>query len=297
MELDYKVDRSEDCVKINTDKWLTLDTNMLSRYRISGRSVTTYLTRIVDKNLTEKWADTDKELPQDSVVLISRVASEVARNRAYQIDGENFYDIPITQVMGYFKDNAIDLLHFVPLSDKVLIKKINLDKQGFVHRVNDNSTVGKVLRTGSSVASVSESDIVLIQDNVATELEVGFEKFLIVPEETIVGIFNSEENLSVDNLRVINKAVLLQEYQSSKVFDSSVLVMPELNYEEFDFSDTFNSDLFKVVAVDENLHEISKNDIILLDRNLTFYVFLNGEKYFLINGTKYISGKLQKEGV
>ena len=297
MELDYKVDRSEDCVKINTDKWLTLDTNMLSRYRISGRSVTTYLTRIVDKNLTEKWADTDKELLQDSVVLISRVASEVARNRAYQIDGENFYDIPITQVMGYFKDNAIDLLHFVPLSDKVLIKKINLDKQGFVHRVNDNSTVGKVLRTGSSVTSVSESDIVLIQDNVATELEVGFEKFLIVPEETIVGIFNSEENLSVDNLRVINKAVLLQEYQSSKVFDSSVLVMPELNYEELDFSDTFNSDLFKVVAVDENLHEISKNDIILLDRNLTFYVFLNGEKYFLINGTKYISGKLQKEGV
>ena len=297
MELDYKVDRSENCVKINTDKWLTLDTNMLSRYRISGRSVITYLTRIVDKNLTEKWADTDKELPQDSVVLISRVASEVARNRAYQIDGENFYDIPITQVMGYFKDNAIDLLHFVPLSDKVLIKKINLDKQGFVHRVNDNSTVGKVLKTGSSVTSVSESDIVLIQDNVATELEVGFEKFLIVPEETIVGIFNSEENLSVDNLRVINKAVLLQEYQSSKVFDSSVLIMPELNYEELDFSDTFNSDLFKVVAVDESLHEISKNDIILLDRNLTFYVFLNGEKYFLINGTKYISGKLQKEGV
>ena len=136
----------------------------------------------------------------------------------------------------------------------------------------------------------------MLQDNVATEVEIEGETYLAVDISSVVGLFESENEMNIENLKVLNKNILMEEYRSSKLFDSSTLLAPNLNYEELDFSDIYNKDIFKVVALDEKLEGLEKGDIVLMDRNLTFYVYFNGNKYFLVNGKNNISGKLIQEG-
>ena len=305
MKLDYKVERSADCIRINTDDWVLSSDNQLKRYRISGRAVTTCITHVDDKNLSEEFFESEEVLEKGTKVLLSSIASEIARSRAYTIDNKRYYDIPVMQVLGYFEGNRGTLESFKLLYNKILIKKMNFNKKGSLYTVSDNSTVGKVIKVGidktdshthSSPFYLLTGSIVMLQDNVATEVEIEGETYLAVDISSVVGLFESENEMNIENLKVLNKNILMEEYRSSKLFDSSTLLAPNLNYEELDFSDIYNKDIFKVVALDEKLEGLEKGDIVLMDRNLTFYVYFNGNKYFLVNGKNNISGKLIQEG-
>lgn len=306
MNLSYDIDRSYDCVKIDTDNWMSNSKYGLLRHRMSGRTVTTCLTKVLDKNIDNKNAEANTVLKEGSLIILSNIMAEISRERAYKIENKSYYDVPIRHIIGYFEDNIVDLEHLKLLYNNILIKKIDLSTTGVLYTVNENSTVGEVIRVGANrfnietdpqPMSVAVGDIVLVQDNVTTSINIDGEEYLLLAESSVVGIFPSKDDINIDKVDFINNSVLLEEYIDESLMNSSVLLTPNINYEELDLSDIFNRDLFKVVGVDEdlNLHGLEKNDIIFTDRNLTFYVYFKKKRYFLVQGMNNIYGKLAGE--
>lgn len=306
MNLSYDIDRSYDCVKIDTDNWLSDSKYGLLRHRMSGRTVTTCLTKVLDKNIDNKNSEANVVLKEGSLIILSSVMAEISRERAYKIEGKHYYDVPIRYIIGYFEDNTVDLEHLKLLYNNVLIKKIDLSATGILYTVNENSTVGEVIRVGANrfniesapqPMSVAVGDIVLVQDNMTTSISINGEEYLLLAEDSVVGIFPSKEDIDMDKVDFVNNSILLEEYIDESLMNSSILLTPNMNYEELDISDIFNRDLFKVVGIDENLklHGLEKNNIIFTDRNLTFYVYFKKKKYFLVRGMNSIYGKLTRE--
>ena len=41
LDFDFKLDKNENCVLINPDAWVTNDSNLIQKYKMSGRNVIT----------------------------------------------------------------------------------------------------------------------------------------------------------------------------------------------------------------------------------------------------------------
>ena len=104
---DYKVKKSEDCVLINVNNWT--QTSKIQVQKISGKASMTYVTRVLDVNYCSEAFDS-KPIQKGDIVLLSRVSAEVAPMRSYDLgDGQKYFNVPITQIMGIFKEDKISL--------------------------------------------------------------------------------------------------------------------------------------------------------------------------------------------
>ena len=65
-----------------------------------------------------------------------------------------------------------------------------------------------------------------------------------------------------------------------------------MNYENEDITDIYNRDLFKILASDKSLTKLQKDDIIIVDRSVTNYVYIGTDKYFMLSGMDYIEAKV-----
>ena len=88
----------------------------------------------------------------------------------------------------------------------------------------------------------------------------------------------------------------MQPFYFKKLLNSTILETPDINYENLDYSEIYNRDLFQIKYIDKNVENLQKDDIILVKRDFTNYVYLNQEKYFLINGKDYVEAKLERTG-
>lgn len=299
--IDFKVDKTKDCIVINTDNWIQENT-LLQRYKISGQSVITYITEVVDKNIvSEKFKNADSILEKGEIVLISKVASEIARDRAWSLKGEKYGSVPVMQVIGNFKEKEISLKSLNLFYGKILIERINPHKSGIIQRVQDNTMIGKVVKIGmhgfdhdwnSQPLTVSIGDIVLVKDNVSTLVRLDGQEYYAIEESSIVGIFKENGNYSLDNLRLINNSILLEEYIDTKLMGSELLETPQIDYKILDYTDVYNINLFKILAFDERLSYLNKNDKVIINRDMTNYVYLENSKYFLLNGMTYVYAKI-----
>lgn len=297
---DYKVDRNIDTVLIDTENWIQNSSNLLQTYRISGRSVITYLSKIEDSYISNKFKRANSVLKKGNIVLVSRVASEIARDRAFSIGNGKYYNVPVMQILGYFEDNQISYDSLTLLYNKILFEKIDTTNSP-IQRVNNNSMIGKVLKVGTNKfnpiwqeepLTVQVGDTVIVKDNVTTKISLGAKDYYVTEESAVVGIFNSEDNYLLDNVKFINQSVLLKEYIAEKVLDSDLLCTPLINLSDLDYSDLYNINCFQVVYRDENLRQINPGDVVLMDRSMTNYVYINDDKYFIVNGMSYIEGKV-----
>lgn len=301
--LNFKVDKTKDCIIINTDEWIQNSENSLKRYKMSGRSIITYLTEVVDKNIvSDKFKEVDSVLEKGEIVLISKIASEISRDRAITIDNKKYYNIPIMQVLGYFEDNKVSFDTLNLLYNKVLVEKVSLNEGIFY--TEDHSMVGRVLKTGThgfdsewniKPLQVKVNDVVLIKDNVSTKVTLDNKEYYVLEEGAIVGIFG--DDLKLDSLRVINNSVLLKEYIDEKLLGSDLLYTPFLNYKDLDETDIYNRNMFQVVKVDKSLENLEIGDIVLADRSVSNYVSVNEDKYedkyFMFTGMFYIDAKIR----
>lgn len=301
--LNFKVDKTKDCIIINTDEWIQNSENSLKRYKMSGRSIITYLTEVVDKNIvSDKFTEADSVLEKGEIVLVSKIASEISRDRAITIDNKKYYNIPIMQVLGYFEGNKVSFDTLNLLYDKVLVEKVSLNEGIFY--TEDHSMVGKVLKIGThgfdsewnrKPLQVKVNDVVLIKDNVSTKVTLDNKEYYVLEEGAIVGIFG--DDLKLDNLRVINNSVLLKEYIDEKLLGSDLLYTPFLNYKDLDETDIYNRNMFQVVRVDKSLKDLEIGDIVLADRSVSNYVSVNEDKYedryFMFTGMFYIDAKIR----
>ena len=86
----------------------------------------------------------------------------------------------------------------------------------------------------------------------------------------------------------------MKSYIATKLLNSNILISPDINYEDLDYSDIYNRDLFQIKFLDKKLNNFKKEDVILVKRDFTNYVYLNEEKYHLINGKDWIEAKIEE---
>ncbi len=290
--IDYKVPRTKDCALIDTDKWITPGDNLLQGYKINGKLVKTCITEVIDTNLcSPEFKDLVK--PTD-VILMSNVAAEVAPLRSYKRDdtNKNYFDLPIQQVHGIFRNGIVEYKNLEILTDKILIRKIEDTQESLLLLSDSNAMIGEVLRVGLSMQNVAVGDIILIKDNISTPIPFGDKQYFTLEEKMVVGIF--EDSLSIENVRFINDSILMQPYTGTKILNSDLLELPKISYEDLDFSDVCNRDLFQIKYLDEELKDLETGDVILTNRDFTNYVFYGMEKYFIINDYKSIAAKIRR---
>ena len=298
--IDFKVPKNKDKIIIDTNDWIRNSTgNTLNIYRISGKDLPTYITKVVDVNIQTK--ELKNSVKKGDTVVLTRVASEISE---YYVSSLSKYDkgkycsIPVMQVLGVFEGDTISYNSLRMLFDKILIKKISQEAEILLSE--NNAMVGEVVRIGTNKfskdwkaesLSVKVGDKVLIRDNVVTELRLDGDIYYAVEEGMIAAILNHD---TLEESEIISNSVIMEPYLSETI-GSSVLITPSLNYEDEDITSIYNRDLFKVVAVDKNLIKLKKGDIILVDRNVTNYVYFREHKYFILSSLDFVEGKVRRE--
>jgi co-chaperonin GroES (HSP10) len=287
MQYDFNTTRLKDKIQINVDEWVQPESNLLQLYKMSGRSYLTYITQVkaLDKSIPN--------LSHGDYVLLSKVACDIATSPTspYELDDKRFYNIPLSQVVGKFKNNSLKLGELELFKGYVIYKKISRKENSVLSISDVNTTIGIILKT-SKESVLKEGNVIMLRDNVSTPIRLESSEYFAAEERAIVGIFKDSENLSFSNLTIINENILMKPYVSKNLLNSSILETPDINYEDLDYSDVFNRDLFKVYYADKSLNSIKEGEILILNRDYTNYVYFNNEKYFIIDGKKWISGKI-----
>ena len=286
MNYDFKVSKMEGKVQIDVNKWLQEGGNSLQYYKMSGKPYVTYITEVINT-----WDNED--FTKGDYVLLSKVAAGIATSPTspYEVDGVKYYNIPISQVMGVFSKNTILFDNLKMLKNNILIEKIERKQNSLLNITDTNTMIGKVLKVGST-SILKEGDIVLLKDNMSTPIRIGFNDYYAAEQRALVGVFNRNQELSIDNLSIINENILMKPYISKNILNSTILETPSINYEDLDYSDVHNRDLFQVYYADNSLKDIHSKDILLLNRDYTNYVYFNNDKFFIIDGKKWVSGKI-----
>lgn len=299
--IDFNVPRLKDCVLIDTKNWLQDNLQKLTIHRMSGRDIVTYITPAVDVRAERE--EFQGRVKKGDILLLTRIASEIAQYKSFGIDPEDrrYYEVPLMQVIGTFENNQVTFDNLKVLFDKIVVKKIETTKLGALELPKSNTMIGEVIKTGwcrfdndwnSHSLTVKVGDHVLLRDNVSTEITLGGETYYITEEAMVVGIFSSNV-YSLENLKIINNSILFESYVPETALNSSLLT-PSLNFENEDVTDIYNRDLFRVVAVDPSLTKLKKDDIIMADRNVTNYVYLYTDKYFILSGMDFVEAKVNK---
>lgn len=284
---DYKVKKSEDCILVDVENWKQVSD--IEIRKIKGNKSITYITEVLDIHIHSE-SFKNLKVSKGDYVLLSKVASEIMSFRSFNLEGSSkYFNVPFLQIMGVFKDQKISYDSLEMIYDKILIEKVSRD-DNFL-KLSTNETIGKVLKIGTNSfdkslkatpLKVKAGDVVLIKDNVSTPIRLNNKDYIAVEEKAIVGIIHS------DKIEFINESILLQPYISEKVLNSNLLINPNINFEDLDYSDVYNRDLFKVVHLDERVKDLKVGDVILVKRDYTNYVYINQEKFFLLNGKEWI---------
>ena len=297
MTIDFRVKRSEDCITIDTKAWITSSNIGITIHRMSGRDIPTFITKVISVNpVVESLKGLVKT---GDTVLLSRIASDISQYKkfAVKVGDDRYFNAPIMQVLGVF-NGEISFESLSLLTDKILIEKIETDVNGIILS-KDNTMVGRVLKTGTNrfdkdwnkfPLTIKQGDIVLVRDNVTTEITLNSKRYYITEEPMIVGVFK-EARYDLNSLQLMNDYIILDSYipeQMGKLFT------PIMDYEEADYTQIYDRDLFKVVKTPDNIDNIFENDILLIDRNYTNYVYLGAKRYFVLAGTEYISARVNK---
>ena len=285
-KIDYNVDKTENCIQIDSGNWLSNSSNLLQEYRLSGKKVLTCITEALETHLIdEKYKGA---VNKGDIVLLSRVVSEVSQYKSHELlDDKKYYDVPILQVLGIFRNKKVSLDTLILLFDKFLYKKEDI-YEGTLQVSDKLTTVGRVLKAGSTTQNVKEGSLVFIKDNMSTRIVLDGEEYFVAEEPSVVCIF-SDEHKSLEGAKFINNVILMTPYVPERLTEH--LWTPDMNYEDADYTDIYKRDRFKINYLDDNLTGLQKNDIIWVNRNVTVYAFLKGTKYFLINGKDHIEFK------
>lgn len=282
-QYNFNIRKLEDKVLIDVNNWKQ-PSGTMEIHRLSGRSHVTFITEVLYTG--------SKEVSKDDVVLLSSTACSIATSPTspYEIgDGKKYFNIPISQVMGIFENADISFKSLKLQKGKVLFKKVQRNQNSNLVVQDKSATVGGIVKV-SEESQFSVGDLIAVQDNVSTQVYLDGIEYYCIEENMIVAILT--ESLSLNEGKFINKYILMKPYISNKVLNSTLLETPNINYEDLDYSDINNRDLFIVYFVDNSLSNIKREDILLLNRDYTNYFYYDNEKYFILDGEKWVSGKI-----
>lgn len=285
MIIDYKVSKTEDCSLINVNNWIP--TSDIITQSIKGRISASFVTEVLEENFKEDYG-----VSKGDYILITKVASEIAPMRSYDLnDGNKYFNLPISQIIGKFTDKKISLSSLELIEGKVLIERIS-NKDSYLFLPETSDMLGRVVKVNSKIASIKNESIIILKDNIVTPIRLEGKEYYAADDSNIVGVLNY--GFSVEEIEFINESILLKPYQGKYVLGSKILLTPDINYEDLDYSDIYNRDLFQIKLLDKSLKKLAIGDIVLARRDFTNYVYLDNEKYFLLNGKKWIEAKIEE---
>lgn len=281
---DYNVKKTEDCALIYVNDWVQASDIIIQK--ISGKySVSCIAEALKVHEHTYK----NSPIKEGSYILITKVAADICQYTNFEIYGKKFFNVPFMQVLGIFRDNLITFDNLTMIYDKILVKKISTNSYGDIILPETNEMIGKIVKVGNTT-NLKVNDVVLIKDNISTPIRLDGQDYFALEEKAIVGII--KENAEIN---FINESILMQPFYFKNLLNSTILEAPDINYEDLDYSEVYNRDLFKIKYIDKNVSNLKKGDIVFAKRDYTSYVYLNQEKYFLLNGKDWIEAKLEKE--
>ena len=295
--VDYNVDGTENCVLINTRDWLYPDNTLVLKYKMSGRTVITYLTKALKVNVDTAKFPTHIE--EGQTLLLSRIVSDISMHREHKIENNYYSNAPVTQVMGYFVDNKITYDNLVMLYDKILVERVDIHKDELIKRVDDNTMVGKVLKVGTNTFNkewkplplqVSVGDTILIRDNATTLITIDNKEYYAIEHGNTIGKFS--DSLRMNNIEVINDYIIMHEYVDELKIDDSIISTRLDSYEGMDWSSYYNDSIFIVIHKDKNLTKINIGDKVVVNKHLVNYAYFNNVRYNVISGLDYIEAKI-----
>lgn len=285
MIIDYKVTRTEDCALMDVNNWVP--TSDIISQNIKGKVSASFVTEVVDENFKENYG-----ILKGDYMLITKVASEIAPMRSYDLnDGKKYFNLPVSQIIGKFENKEISLSALKLISGKVLIEKVG-NRDSFLSLPDTSDMLGKVIKVNSEIDSIKEDSVVFLKDNIVTPIRLDGKEYYAADDTNIVGVLNY--GLSVEDIDFINESVLMKPYINGHLMGSDILFAPDINYEDLDYSDVFNRDLFQIKFLDRRLKGLNKEDVVLAKRDFTSYAYINNEKYFLLNGKKWIEAKIEE---
>lgn len=285
MVIDYKVTKTEDCALIDINNWVP--TSDIIFQSIKGKTSASFVTEVIDENFKEDYG-----VSKGDYVLITKIASEVAPMRSYDLnDGKKYFNLPISQIIGKFENKEVTLSALQLIAGKVLIEKVG-NNESYLSLPDTSDMLGKVIKVNSNIDSIKEDSIVFLKDNIVTPIRLDGKEYFAADDTNIVGILNY--GLSVQDIEFVNESILMKPHFNKHLLGSDILVAPDINYESLDYSDVYNRDLFQIKFLDKSIKELKRDDIILARRDYTMYVYLNDEKYFLLNGKKWIEAKIKE---
>lgn len=285
MIIDYKVTRTENCALIDINNWVP--TSSIISQSIKGKASASFVTEVIDENFKEDYG-----VLKGDCILITKVASEIAPMRSYDLsDGKKYFNLPISQIIGTFENKDISLDSLKLTTGKVLIEKVN-NNESYLFLPDVSDMLGKVIKVNSNIDSIKEDSIVFLKDNIVTPVRLDGKEYFAADDTNIVGVLNY--GLSIQDIEFVNESILMKPHFNRHLLGSDILIAPDINYESLDYSDVYNRDLFQIKFLDKSIKELKRDDIILARRDYTTYVYLNNEKYFLLNGKKWIEAKIEE---
>jgi co-chaperonin GroES (HSP10) len=285
MRYDFNTSRLKGKVQISINNWVSPEENLLEIRKITGKSYVTYITKAL------AVGDEVQGINQNDYILLSKVACDIATTPtvAYEFEGEKYFNVPSEQILGVFNNNKVTLSELTLQNKNVLFKRVNKKQSSSLLIEETNTMLGEVIKVAEG-SKLKVGDKIVVRDNVSTPIRFGELEFFITEEKFIVGVIN--KGGSIEDMAILNGYILMTPYISSHVLNSSILETPVINYEDLDYSDINNRNLFKVMYVDKTLKGIKEGDILLLSRDYTNYMYYENERYFVINEEKWISGKI-----
>lgn len=285
MRYDFNTSRLKGKVQISINNWVFPEDNLLEIRKITGNSYVTYITRAL------AVGDEVQGINQNDYMLLSKVACDIATTPtvAYDFEGERYFNVPSEQILGVFNNNKVTLSELTLQNKNVLFKRVSKKQSSSLFIEETSTMLGEVVKVTES-SKLKVGDKIVVRDNVSTPIRFGELEFFITEEKFIVGVINKGE--SIEDITILNGYILMKPYIPSHVLNSSILETPVINYEDLDYSDIDNRNLFRVMYVDKTLKGTKKGDILLLSRDYTNYMYYENEKYFVINEEKWISGKI-----
>ena len=285
MIIDYKVTRTEDCALINVHDWVP--TSDIISQNIKGNMSSSCVTKILEENFKKDYG-----VYKGDYALISKVASDIASMRSYHLNDRNrYFNLPISQILGRFRGNRVSWDTLELTKGKVLVEKVN-NENSYLFLPETSDMLGRVVKVNSDINKLKIGSIVLLKDNIVTPIRLSGKEYYAADDINIVGILNY--GTALGDIEFINESVLMTPYHGKYLFGSSILFSPDINYEDLDYSDLHNRDLFQIKFLDKSIKELKEGDIVLARRDFTNYVYLNDQKYFMLNGKKWIEAKIKE---
>lgn len=285
----------KDCVLVNRNYWEENSSQLVQTYTRRLNIKVNYITKVVKANYDrEKFKYHD--LKEQDLIFVSRYITTF-KNMPLGSSADDYTNVPMSSILGCFRNNNISFSSLDILDDKVLVEKIDdLQSNGIVLTQAKECTVGKVVKVGKggffsnwtrkSKPSVNVGDIILFWNNISTPIDIDGKTYLCFEDNRVIGKFTNGD-ISLSSLELLDGRILLIEQEDVKEDLDGVIIIAK--DEDQDFT-SIPTNRFKVVKIASVGREVRNNvyipfdgmeegDIVVVDRNVLDYVDFKGVTY------------------